>query len=76
MKIAGVISISLLWAAAGSGQQIAGLWDATVKVSGNEIPFRMEFSGTGDKVRGNFFNGEERVSAARAAFRCWQRRRK
>ena len=74
MKIAGVISISLLWAAAGSGQQIAGLWDATVKVSGNEIPFRMEFSGTGDKVRGNFFNGEERVPSSGGTLRAGELR--
>ena len=52
---------SLFFAAALSAQSLTGSWDCTVTVNGNVIPFRMEFSGNGPAVSGNFFNGEERV---------------
>ncbi|MCU1234644.1 MAG: Redoxin domain protein [Candidatus Solibacter sp.] len=61
MPIAKFLSASILFAAALSAQSIAGQWDCTVTVNGNEIPFRMEFSGTGAAVTGNFFNCDERV---------------
>lgn len=48
-------------APAAMAQSLAGLWDATVKVNGLEIPFRLELSGEGSNLRGSFFNGDERV---------------
>ncbi len=64
MKLPGMISISLLLIASAAAQNVDGLWDATVTVNGTQIPFRMEFSGAGDAAKGNFFNGEERVSSS------------
>jgi len=61
MPIAKFLSASVLFVVALSAQSIAGRWDCTVVVNGNDIPFRMEFSGTGATVTGNFFNGDERV---------------
>jgi peroxiredoxin len=58
------LTTSLLLAAAAVAQTVDGVWDATVKVNDVEIPFRMEFAGTGDAVRGNFFNGDERVPSS------------
>jgi LmbE family N-acetylglucosaminyl deacetylase len=40
---------------------LTGQWDCTVTVNGTDIPFRMEFSADGAVVKGNFFNGDERV---------------
>jgi thiol-disulfide isomerase/thioredoxin len=39
---------------------IEGLWDATVTVGNNPIPFRIGFSGSGPAVKGWFFNGDEK----------------
>ncbi len=44
-------------------QSVSGLWDASVTVNGLEIPFRMEFSGSGADVQGSFFNGDEKVTS-------------
>jgi peroxiredoxin len=61
MPIARFVNASLLFAAALGAQSLTGRWDCSVTVNGNEIPFRMEFSASSDSVKGNFFNGEERV---------------
>lgn len=45
------------------GQPLAGLWDAKVTVNGLEIPFRMEFAGSGSDVSGSFFNGDLKVTS-------------
>jgi peroxiredoxin len=61
MPIARFVNASLLFAAALGAQSLTGRWDCSVTVNGNEIPFRMEFSTSGDALKGNFFNGDERV---------------
>lgn len=61
MPIARFVTASLLFVAALGAQSLTGRWDCTVTVNGTDIPFRMEFSGDGGTVKGNFFNGEERV---------------
>src|ERR1017187_10154575 len=61
MPIARFLTASLFFAAALGAQSLTGRWDCTVTVNGNEIPFRMEFSGDGASVAGNFFNGDERL---------------
>ena len=61
MPIIRFAAASILFAAAMGAQSLTGSWDCTVTVNGNEIPFRMEFAGSGDAVKGNFFNGDERV---------------
>ena len=63
MPIAKFLTASVLFTAALTAQSLAGRWECTVTVNGNEIPFRMEFSGDGASVAGNFFNGDERVAS-------------
>jgi thiol-disulfide isomerase/thioredoxin len=53
-----------LWAQ----QTIAGLWSATVTVSGNEIPFKIGFSGDGDNIKGWFFNGDQHENSTGGKF--------
>src|SRR5689334_20219071 len=55
---------AVVFAAAAAAQPNAGLWDATVNVNGNTIPFRFEIAGTDAHLSGNFFNGEERVPSS------------
>lgn len=49
-------------------ETIAGLWSATVKVGETEVPFRIEFSGDGAKVKGWFFNGDEHETSTGGKF--------
>jgi thiol-disulfide isomerase/thioredoxin len=49
-------------------ESIAGLWSATVNVSGTEIPFKIEFSMDGATFKGWFFNGEEREISTGGTF--------
>jgi peroxiredoxin len=44
----------------------AGMWDATVTVGGNEIPFRFEITERGSELRGSFFDGDLRVTSTPA----------
>jgi thiol-disulfide isomerase/thioredoxin len=46
-----------------SAQSLAGLWDATVVVGKNEIPFRFEIAGDGAAIKGSFFNGDEKITS-------------
>jgi thiol-disulfide isomerase/thioredoxin len=50
-----LLAVPGLWA-----QSVAGLWDATLTQNGEQIPFKVGFSGTGSAVKGWFFNGEEK----------------
>jgi len=51
-------------AGAQSPASLAGLWDATVTVTGGlEIPFRLEISGSGSSIKGFFFNGDDKVTS-------------
>ena len=49
-------------------QSLAGRWDATVQVSGVDIPFRFELSGQGPNIKGSFFNGDERITSTSGRF--------
>jgi len=49
-------------------QSLTGRWDATVQVSGLDIPFRFELSGEGANVKGSFFNGDERITSTSGRF--------
>jgi thiol-disulfide isomerase/thioredoxin len=64
-----MLSLVVLPARAGA-QSLAGMWDATVTVNnaGLEIPFRMEFSGSGAGIKGSFFNGDEKVTSTTGTF--------
>jgi hypothetical protein len=55
----------ILLAIPAAAQQPAGLWEAVVTVPLNntptEVPFRMEFSGSGKSLKAWFFNGDETI---------------
>jgi len=63
-----LVLAALLGSSCAMAQSLAGLWDATVKVNGREIPFRMEFAGAGSNVSGSFFNGDEKVASTGGRF--------
>jgi thiol-disulfide isomerase/thioredoxin len=48
-----------------AAQPVNGLWDATVVVNNGalEIPFRFELSGSGQNVKGSFFNGDDKTTS-------------
>ncbi len=56
-------SCLLLAATSAWAQSVSGLWDATAVINQVEIPFRIEFAGEGDSVKGWFFNGDEKVTS-------------
>ena len=49
-------------------QSPSGLWDATVVANGLTIPFRFELSGSGNAVKGSFFNGDDKVTSSAGSF--------
>ena len=57
------VAAFLAFAPAVLAQPLAGLWDATVKVNGVDIPFRFELGGDGPRVKASFFNGDERFTS-------------
>ena len=59
MKIRLLLATIIAFAPAAWAESLAGLWNATVNVSGTEVPFKIEFSGDGSNIKGWFFNGEE-----------------
>jgi thiol-disulfide isomerase/thioredoxin len=60
MRLATISALMLLAATGIRAQSIAGLWDGTVTSNGTQIPFKIEFSGTGSDVKGWFFNGDQK----------------
>lgn len=63
-------SVAMLLAIApvAMAQSLAGRWNATVQVSGVDIPFRFELSGDGANVKGSFFNGDEKITSTSGRF--------
>ena len=51
-----------------TAQSLAGLWDATVVVNEVEVPFRIEFTGSGTAIKGSFFNGDEKLTSTTGTF--------
>ena len=50
------------WAGA-EPASVTGQWEATVLVSGVEVPFRFEIATAGGVLAGSFFNGERRITS-------------
>jgi thiol-disulfide isomerase/thioredoxin len=50
-----------VFTASAFAQSISGIWNATVTVGDVDVPFRFEVTGSGDQIRGWFFNGDEHV---------------
>jgi thiol-disulfide isomerase/thioredoxin len=47
-----------------------GRWDAVVVISdGTSIPFRFEIEGTGDAVKGSFFDGDKKITSKPGTFK-------
>ncbi|HUB81395.1 MAG TPA: TlpA disulfide reductase family protein [Bryobacteraceae bacterium] len=63
-----LLAAGLLFASFAAAQPPAGLWDATLAVNNLEIPFRFEISGAAPNLRGNFFNGDEKISSTGGKF--------
>ena len=51
-----------------AAQSLAGLWDATVAVGKNEIPFRFEIAGDGAAIKGSFPSRRSSISARQSEF--------
>jgi len=56
------------FAAAATGQTMAGTWDATLQINGVATPFRLEIAGTDAKLTGTLFNGAEKYSSTSGSF--------
>jgi thiol-disulfide isomerase/thioredoxin len=57
-----LLAIALLtFCQACRGPSLDGVWDAKVTVDKAAIPFRMQFSGSGDAFQAWFFNGDEKT---------------
>jgi len=62
--VAAALLVVVTFPARAGAQALSGLWDATVVVNGGvEVPFRMEFAGSGSNVKGSFFNGDEKITS-------------
>jgi hypothetical protein len=58
LALAGLVAPS-----AASAQSLAGLWDASVVVNKLEIPVPVRDRRRGRRVKGSFFNGDEKVTS-------------
>jgi thiol-disulfide isomerase/thioredoxin len=63
------IILALFFVPAVWAQSIAGLWDATISQGGTQIPFKVGFSGTGEDIKGWFFNGDEKEISNSGTFK-------
>ncbi len=57
------LTVLFLSASAAGAASLDGRWDATVTIHGNEIPFRIDFSGDGTSFTGTLFDGDLKVSS-------------
>ena len=65
-------ALSLLGVAAATAEppppSPAGRWDAIITANGVDVPFTFEIAGSGQTLRGFFFNGERRVTSTGSQF--------
>ena len=61
-RLFGLAVLAAISPAAWAGN-LDGRWDATVKIQGNEIPFRIDFSGDGEHLVGTLFDGDLKVAS-------------
>jgi len=54
------LALTLATASLAAGESVTGIWDAKLNLNGVEIPFKIEFTGSGSTFKGWFFNGDER----------------
>ncbi len=64
------VCLLLLAAPAANAQKLAGLWDAqlsaTLSNNPTQVPFRVQFSGSGKTLKAWFFNGDEKTISTSA----------
>jgi thiol-disulfide isomerase/thioredoxin len=60
---AAIVMLCGLAVSAEAPAPLAGTWDATVVVNNVEVPFRFEIAGTGEALKGSFFNGDRRITS-------------
>lgn len=46
----------------------AGLWTGTAELNGQQVPFRLEVSGSGDQVRGVLINGKQKSPSSSGSY--------
>lgn len=68
MKINKLAAAVFFLAPAAWAQTLAGVWDATLRLNGTSVPFRLEITGSGSDIRGSFFNGDDRETSASGSF--------
>ena len=54
---------------AGEPANLEGRWSAVLTNSGVEIPFRLDISGSGDKIVGTLYNGDDPKTTSSGSFR-------
>src|SRR3979411_3312300 len=59
---AGAVALMAL-AAVAQGRPLAGLWDGQIKYDELTVEFPIELSGSGQDVKGSFFNGHDQVAS-------------
>ena len=57
------LAVWIVAAPAARAGSLDGRWDATVTIHGNEIPFRIDFSGDGPSFTGTLFDGDLKVTS-------------
>jgi hypothetical protein len=58
----------VLLAAAAFGQAPAGRWDGIAVISGQKVPFRIDFEGKSDEFRANLVHGDARLASTSGSF--------
>lgn len=54
------IALAPITARAGSNKTLEGRWDASIDLRATDIPFRLDITGSGDKLQGALFNGDRK----------------
>jgi thiol-disulfide isomerase/thioredoxin len=63
-----VLALILASALQLAGQSLTGMWEAELDVDGRAVPFRMEFEGSGAKLRAAVLDGERRLWSSGVRF--------
>ncbi len=63
MRTVFAISAFLAIAPVGMAQSIAGMWQATITNNQLVVPFRIQFQGDGDNIKGTLFNGNDKFTS-------------
>jgi hypothetical protein len=67
-RLVGIWALLCAALTAASAQPLTGRWDGTINIDGMKVPFSMQFDGAGQKVKGAFFKGEDRVASTEGSF--------